>query len=397
MQIKNTNYSYGLVAQILHWLIAILIFLAIVMGKMAEEMGMSSAKISMFVFHKSVGITVLVLVILRLLWKLTNPKVEDGLTEKQAKAASHGHWLIYVFMIVVPLSGWMLTSAANYPFAWMNLVSVPLLPVGEALKEPAEAIHGLGFYALAILIVGHVAMIAIHKRTHNLNVLPRILPGKSIVSLVAVVVIFAALLVPTVKLALSGGSEDDLDDDSAVAAPEIREATTVNTALPAWVNVADSSKLEFVGAYSGEPFNGEFKTFTSNLYFDPNNLQDSSFDVVIDATSVTTFNSDWDGSLAGLQWFGYKKYANAYYTASSFEKTENGFVAKGELDLKGMKQPVDLNFTWQAIGDNQVALKGNAVVNRTQFGIGSGSWAEDETIGFDVKVNVDLVLAPKAE
>ncbi len=394
MQITNTKETYGIVSQLLHWSIAILILAAIVMGKVAEGMDMSGAKISMYVFHKSAGITVLALVIFRILWKFANPKTDAGLTEDQARKASVGHWLLYALMFLMPLSGWVLNSAANYPFGWMNLISVPMIPgISKSLQEPAETVHVVMFYLLAAVVVGHIVMVGYHKRSHQLDLISRILPGNTKAGGAMVIAAAAIVLVPIVILASSGGSTD-VGAESESTSPSTEARAAIDSESPLWLADIDNSSLAFEGRYSGEAFKGEFQTYNAKLFFDPDKPQAGVFDVLINTASVTTYTSDWDDTLSGSEWFSIERFPNAYYVANEFETTSEGFIAKGELDIKGIRKPVDLAFTWETLDSDTVSFKGNATVTRGDFEIGSGMWADDSSIGFDVAINIELTLTP---
>lgn len=393
MQIKNTKDTYGVVSQFLHWAIAILILTAIVMGKVAHGMDMSPAKIAMYVFHKSVGITVLALVVVRIIWKFANPKTDAGLTPDQASKASYGHGLLYLLMFLMPLSGWILNSAANYPFGWMNLISVPMIPgISKTLQEPAETVHVAMFYILSTVVIGHILMVVYHKRFHQLDLISRMLPGNQKVSGAAVVLVAVLVLIPVALLATRGGSTVEAKSDSVELSDQSSGNTSVTSNSPLWMPDIENSSLAFKGSYSGEPFNGEFKNYRAKLYFDPQKPEQGVFDVVIDTTSVTTYTSDWDDTLSGSEWFAFKQFPEAFYSADTFELTDTGFIAKGNLTIKSISKPIDLVFSWNSVDESTVSFVAQSVVTRGDFEIGSGMWADDSSIGFDVAIDIELTL-----
>ena len=163
--------------------------------------------------------------------------------------------------------------------------------------------------------------------------------------------------------------------------------------------VQGESRLGFEGDYSGSGFSGQFPRFVAVIHFDPEHLDASSFDVTVDATSVTTFNADWDSNLGSQDWFYFSRYPQATYVTSAFRQiTGQEFAAIGILDLKGHQQEVELLFSWTQTADGgallegQARLLGDAEVNRRDFRIGDGEWYEDNTIGFEVQVKVNLLL-----
>jgi len=174
---------------------------------------------------------------------------------------------------------------------------------------------------------------------------------------------------------------------------------TAATSAQAWTVVQGESRLGFEGDYSGSGFSGQFPRFVAVIHFDPEHLDASSFDVTVDATSVTTFNADWDSNLGSQDWFYFSRYPQATYVTSAFRQiTGQGFAAIGILDLKGHQQEVELLFSWTQTADGgallegQARLLGDAEVNRRDFRIGDGEWYEDNTIGFEVQVKVNLLL-----
>lgn len=198
----------------------------------------------------------------------------------------------------------------------------------------------------------------------------------------------------------------------AAVTPDVSNGTPPLAALPAtpppvstagsaqsWTVVQGESRLGFEGDYSGSGFSGQFPRFTAVIHFDPEQLDASSFDVSVDATSVTTFNADWDSNLGSQDWFYFSRYPQATYVTSAFRRLEGQeFLATGTLDLKGHQGEVELRFTWTQTADGgallegQAKLLGDAEVNRRDFRIGDGDWYEDSTIGFKVLVKVSLLL-----
>ena len=138
------------------------------------------------------------------------------------------------------------------------------------------------------------------------------------------------------------------------------------------------------------------------IQFDPAHPETGHFDVTVDVSSVTTFNDDWDEVIREKDWFDVKDHPTSRYVTDSIKSMGDGkFSATGTLQLKGKKHPVELRFRWLQYPDGEVKISGQArmlagaKVNRTDFDIGEGHWAEDSTVGFDVMVNVDLLLKPE--
>ncbi|WP_317930010.1 cytochrome b/b6 domain-containing protein [Halioxenophilus sp. WMMB6] len=390
MKLKNDQENYGAVAQGFHWLMALLIFWAIALGMIAEEMPRSPEKIYLFVLHKSVGITVLLLVVLRFLWRLFNKPPALSLPPKQEQMAHLGHGVIYLLMVLVPLTGWLLNSAAGYPLPYFNQFPIPAIPgLSKESKELFEGVHVTLFWVLAVVIVGHVLMLVHHKFAHKLVLLPRMLPcGKAWpVGVLALVLI--ALIAFTVKKSMVG----DVPAEEPIAVQPAAEPTTTAT-VGNWLMVLPDSSLKFQSAYSGEAFDGSFAQFNPTIRFDPAEPEAGVLDVTVTASSITTYNEEWDASLQDDEWFATEQFATAHYYSNDIKAQNDGFVAQGRLTLKGVTQPLAVNFVWQSQADGKASFVGDAVIDRRLFGIGTGMWADDPTIAFEVQLQVNLLLTP---
>ena len=296
-------------------------------------------------------------------------------------------------MISVPLSGWLLNSAAGYPFAWFNLISVPHIPgIGEDSKDIFSTVHVVLFYIISVMVVGHVLMLFHHKFAQGINFLPRMLPGKTALSAIAMVVVMAGLIGYTINAANTAKANAEQDSQSVKPTVSQPVAAAASSESPLWQLVPTEKNFLFSSSYSGEAFTGAIKAFTPKIYFDPQKPEQGVLDVTIDTTSLTTFNSEWDSTITSSQWFSIGDYPNAYYVAKDIRPEGQGYIAYGELTLKGISKPVTVNFEWQALGEQAVFL-GSAVLDRREFDIGSGSWATDDSIAFEVTLDINLQLA----
>ena len=192
---RNTNTQYGSVAKWLHWLTALL-FLAAYVGIyffhwfLDEEGPMRSPFIS---FHKGVGFSVLVFFVLRLYWRLTNPnpKLPEAMPGWQIKASHCVHFLLYFFMLAMPLSGYIGNrSGVNYGFFSITSFRDTGLGIWIAdlfnsdwtiLEVPFDYFHYniAGPYLLWMLIAAHAGAAIYHHVVHKDDVLTRMLPEKS--------------------------------------------------------------------------------------------------------------------------------------------------------------------------------------------------------------------------
>ena len=180
MRLRSTNESWGNTAVAFHWLVALLIVALSALGWIAANWHLSPTKIALFMWHKSIGLVVLGLVILRLLWRAFDPHPafpqDVSCTEQRLATAVHG--TLYGCMFAMPISGWVINSAAGFPFKLFGLWPVPdIAAPNESLQEGAELVHLSLFWLLAGTVALHVLAALRHHFIKRNNVLLRMLPG----------------------------------------------------------------------------------------------------------------------------------------------------------------------------------------------------------------------------
>ena len=159
-----------------------------------------------------------------------------------------------------------------------------------------------------------------------------------------------------------------------------------------WKMDPAGSKLEFVATFEKTAAPGVFKEFDARLRFDPDKPAGSSLDVTIKVTSADMNIPDVNKEIRGKDWFDYAGFPQAEFRSTDLRRTEgNRYVARGTLSLKGVKQPVEVPFTWTGSPDGAV-MEGELTVKRGAFGIGTGEWAASNVIGADVKVKFRVKL-----
>jgi polyisoprenoid-binding protein YceI len=159
-----------------------------------------------------------------------------------------------------------------------------------------------------------------------------------------------------------------------------------------WESAAPST-LSFEGAAQGESFSGEFKQFSARVDFDPDNLATTRFEVDIDLSSADSQNAERDELLREEAFFDIGNQASARYVAVGAEPEGEGYLSRGTLSLKGQSRAVNFRFRFTPEADG-ARLVGEAVLDRTDFGVGSGDWEDAETIDHQVKVRTTLTLVP---
>ena len=181
MQFRNSAETWGAVARAFHWSIAALVLVQFAIGTVAEEMKLTPAKLDLFVWHKSIGVTVLVLAVLRLAWRFGNPPPvpPDGTPGWERKLAAIAHWVLYALIFIVPLSGWWVSDASRVPFKAFFLVPMPdFIATDRALQEAAAEVHEVLTMTLLVVVIVHVAAALRHHFLLHDDVLRRMLTGR---------------------------------------------------------------------------------------------------------------------------------------------------------------------------------------------------------------------------
>ena len=154
---------------------ALAIIAMLVLGLVMINYPMSTTKLKLFALHKSIGVTLLVLVWVRLMWRYLDrrPGWPEELSSAHKHAARGAHIALYVLMVLVPLSGWFINAASGFPLNWFGLFAVPsLLAPNETLQAIAEIVHLTAVVTLAVILLLHVAG-ALHQQFARRNGLLR--------------------------------------------------------------------------------------------------------------------------------------------------------------------------------------------------------------------------------
>lgn len=179
MQLRNSQEQYGVLAQLFHWAIVALIITQFVLASKAEALPLGLAKIAVLAQHKSVGMTVFGLAIVRLLWRFMNPvpPMPASTPGWQRVAAHISHGALYALILITPLFGWMMSSARNFPVSYFGLFTFPdLVQPDKQLYEFFRDAHVLLAQAMFFVALLHALAALKHHFFERDNVLRRMLP-----------------------------------------------------------------------------------------------------------------------------------------------------------------------------------------------------------------------------
>ena len=414
---------YSTVAIILHWLIAAAIGFQILIAWRMHDLH-TPLGFALTQLHKSVGITVLLLSLGRLGWRLANPPPPEpqALASWERRLAGIVHVAFYVIMIGMPLTGWIMVSASktNIPTLLYGVIPWPHVPGLATLPPAAKAgWHGFGSTSHEWLAWGAYGLIVLHVAgalKHQLfdretPVLSRMAPGaqagkwfdpRLLVIAAGVIVVLAAgeLFMPRLPAsaplpALVAALPPEPAELTDKTPPPPGQAATeappvVADKDPVHWAVAAGSTLGFTTTWGGSDIQGRFDRWTADILFSPDALDRSKVSVSIDLAKVATGDAQRDESIPGSDWFDAANHPKATFISEKFEKTGEGrYVAHGKLTLRGVTQPVDLPFRLKIDGD-KARMSGVTSLDRTAFGVGQGEWKATDQIPAKVKVSVQI-------
>ena len=182
MHLKSDTQHWGALAKFFHWTIVLLILVQGTIGLVMVDLPKKPSIIPVYDLHKSIGLTIFALALLRLAWRALDPHpaYPPAMPRWQAIAARAGHALLYFLLFLVPLSGlWFDSVSALRPLYWFGLVEIPHPWAPDpALKDFAAETHEFLFWTLVAVAAGHAAMALAHQFVVRDGLLARMWPGR---------------------------------------------------------------------------------------------------------------------------------------------------------------------------------------------------------------------------
>lgn len=179
MSLRNTAHRYGRIAKILHWGM-VLAFVAVYgVAIYMSFLPFGPALFETITLHKSIGLLILGLALLRIVWRLFNapPPLPEAMPIHEKAIAHAAHFALYAVMIGMPLTGWAMSSAANFPASFFGLFTLPAImePSKEAV-DLLKAVHWYAAWGIGALILAHIGAALKHHFINRDTVLTRMLP-----------------------------------------------------------------------------------------------------------------------------------------------------------------------------------------------------------------------------
>lgn len=385
---------YSAVAIGLHWLIAAALAFQIGLG---FAMPKDASGFASYQLHKSVGISILLLTVARLAWRLAKrppPPVEGGWTRVLAQAVHAG---FYAVLILGPLSGWLLVSTAPVavPTVLFGAVPLPHLPAPAEIHSASETAHELLSWIALGLFALHVAGALRHQFILRHRLLQRMAPGASVAAVGALSVLIVALGLltfmalpvdapprtanPVTAPAPAAGEEQASAEPTpeATATEEAleEEAATAEQEAPSWA-IQPGGRLAFSVGNAGDTIRGTFSDWSGSIRFDPESPEDAEIAITVNLASASVGDATMDSALTGADFLAAAAHPRATWRAGSVRRTGPGrYSAQGTLTLRGVSRPQSLNFSLTGPGLRQ-RVEGSAQIDRNAFGVGQGPSAE---------------------
>jgi cytochrome b561 len=173
----TARLQYGTTAKVLHWLIAALLLIQYPIGWLMPDVHAGPPSNAM-IFHVSFGITILVLITLRFIWRVIHPVAPESSLPRWQRLTSEGvHWLLYILVFATTLTGWVFASMRGWAISYFFLIPLPML----ASKNPSgiqaiDGLHQAAEWALLIVIGIHAASAMVHVFIFRDRIMQRMLP-----------------------------------------------------------------------------------------------------------------------------------------------------------------------------------------------------------------------------
>jgi len=349
--------GYALPARLLHWLSALLVLGLIGLGLWMVALPLGLTKLYAYAWHKWIGLTVLVLTLLRLAWRTWRPPpaLPGTVTAWERAIAPWSHGLLLVLLVALPVSGWLMSSAGGVKVIWFGVLEMPDL-VGRdlALFERLRTLHHWLAWSLMALLAIHLAAVVRHDVLRRDGIFRRMAPF----------MLLLVVLVPRPVLA--------------------QPALTIDPA---------KSRIAFSAEQVGKIASGRIGQWTGTIVFDPQNPGQARIDIRMDMRTASTGAKDVDDMMLGPNFLDAQRQPEARFTSTSVvARGGDSYEARGKLTLRDVTRDVVLPFTLRLQG-NQATARGTLQIKRLDYGVGRNEWASTNYVADAVSIEVSVVAA----
>ena len=438
----TSTASYSRAAVLLHWLIAAALAFQLGLGLRAEQLAQGDQLFDVLQLHKSVGITILLLTLMRVTIRFFKPPPPALTDKKWALFLSKlTHFLLYAFMIGAPLTGWLLASTSKLEIdtilfgtiPWPHFPGTDMLAMDtkSAVHEASESAHkylswlGLTLFLLHVagalrhqflksepLLARMLPIVAAHKRIAGSFLIAGIAALLTLIMVVtrgpdaeadALVETTASRVVPEQPTQPVAAQEEDalLDTETLeTTEPSDQPEETENNAQPETVEtpepepatvsdwtVVAKDPIRFSVDRSGSAVQGSFSSWNADIKFSPDALDRSAVRISVNLSSALTGDSSVDQALQGADFFSTSRFSTAEVSLNQFRALGgNRYEGTGTMKLKNITKPVKTTFNLDINGATATA-SGTASVSRSAHQVGVGDYSD---IADNVSVSFSL-------
>jgi cytochrome b561/polyisoprenoid-binding protein YceI len=366
--------EYPAFSKLFHWLTAALVIALIGLGLYMTGAPLTLAgKFLLYQLHKSLGVTVLLLTLMRiparLIWRA--PPMPASMPAWERGAAGSAHAMLYALLLAMALSGWAIVSVAAFPPQTVLFGTIPwphipflasLTPQDKKTLEPLfKETHELLGWTLTAILTLHIAAGLRHWLLLKDGVMSRMLPR--VFRSIAVIVCAGGFLV------LAGTAH-----------------------AFEWEVDVKKSGIGFETSAGGEPVKGWFGRFKADVNFDEEAPAEAEFTVRVQTGSAMTGNNDGDSALKSPEFFAIQRFPEAVFHAKGARKIgPHAYITTGDLTIKGVTKQVAFPFTLTVENGSGVAA-GSFTIDRSEFGVGPEELAGGMTLDKPVKISVSLAV-----
>lgn len=385
--------SYHFLSKVTHWVSAIIILGLLFVGLYMTSLDFSDFKLQLYMNHKSFGLLVLLLLVLRILFLVVFKKPKGIETHKKwEKGLSHlVHVLLYGALLLMPLSGWVMSSAGDYTVQFFGIIFPDIVAKDEGLFEAAKEFHEILGFILIFAVLMHAAGAFKHHFIDKDITLKRMTSHSvGFIGGGVLVVLLGFWVLSISPFVLDEILEEASYEHVEVKAEDdvIKETAAIEADVRAWEIDKSDSFMRFESAQYGQSYSGEFEKFDGQIFFDPNALDQSRVRIAVDISSLETGSSDRDEQALSPVWFNEEQFPEAVFEADMFDHIEGErYVAKGTLSVRDVSLLFTLPFDLMIEGD-EATMNAAFDINRLDYNVGldQSEAANSNNVSFVVRV-----------
>jgi len=399
MSFKNTKIEFGFITKIFHWVLAFLILSMLLAGFYMVDIPDGALKFQIYGWHKSVGLLIIFLAGLRGVWRLFNkPPLPLDTHQKWEKSTSKiVHFLLYMMMVAMLLSGWIMSDTGPYPLKFFGLPVPNIFSESSLAAQYADSVHEIIAYVLVCLIMFHILGAIKHHVIDQDKTLIRMIPNVRKRIWKPILIIFLVFIGSGIlRFGFIEKQGKEVIVAERIEKSVTQEETEVEKINPyTWSIVEDQSEIKFVVDIYNSKLESTFSQFNGPIIFNENDLAASHADININLKTVDSGDAERNAQMIGEEWFNVADQSIANFKTVKFQKIEKGhYIAVGNLKLAGQEKLISFPFTLDIVKDakgKRAYIQGQFTINRLDFDLGGENWKASDIVGHNVGVTVRLV------